>query len=276
MLCVRVNRDGKGSRDRSRSFLWTILRDPTQRAISLFFFAQISRLKQEPTDSNFQKFLLLNRADDIDNPMAKNPENAIRDYYLEALSTEKYLVRHRGADERSNPVTFANNILNDYNFIAVSERLEESTVVLMLLLGVPMADVLFLSAKGRGRHYDGGGENGKCTYIWKSFVSHEMQRFFQSDQWKDQIRYDVALYQAANRSLDLTIDYVIGRPLFELHLRKYRRAQQRAQETCLESAVFPCSEGGVYTPPNATDCLWKDSGCGTDCLDQIATEMRLW
>jgi hypothetical protein len=293
-----------GNRDRTQSFLWTILRDPTERAISFFFFSRVSRKKQEPTDYNFQQFLLAKRhtklaGDEINNTMRKKPANAtsassnnrrsrpvqhtIRDYYLEALSTERYAARppsdveaSQKLVERSDPSLFANSILNDYNFIAVSERLEESAVVLMLLLDVPMADVLFLSAKGRGRNYDGGGLNGKCTYIWKSFVSHEMQRFFQSDQWKDQIRYDLALYQAANRSLDLTIDNVIGRSLFEMHLSKYRKAQQRAREICLHSAVFPCSESGVYTTPNATDCLWKDSGCGTDCLDQIATEMRLW
>jgi hypothetical protein len=264
--------------------LWTILRDPTQRAISFFFFTRVSRRKREPTDDLFQNFLLSKR-DEADNSVAEKPvhPHTIRDYYLEALSTEKYTARlggHikalRGLEERGDPVAFVNNILSDYNFIAISERLDESAVVLMLLLDVPMADVLFLSAKGQGRHYDDGGENGKCTYIRSSFVSEAMQRFFQSDRWQDQIRYDLALYQAANRSLDLTIDHVIGRPLFELHLRKYRMAQQRAREICLHSVVFPCSESGVYTPPNATDCLWKDSGCGTDCLDQIATEMRLW
>jgi hypothetical protein len=210
-----------------------------------------------------------------------------RDYYLETLSTQKYIPRSGAVDMwrrnktvspeqrrfHSDPVQVANDILQEYNFIAISERLEESAVVLMLLLDIPMSDILFLNAKGHGRHYD-DGVDGECKYMWPSFVTPSMSKVFASPEWKERIRYDQALYEAANRSLDLTIDHVIGRPVFEEHLTRYREAQLMARDAC-SNVSFPCTETGLYLPPASTDCLWKDSGCGTKCLDKIAGTLGL-
>jgi hypothetical protein len=41
-----------------------------------------------------------------------------------------------------------NQILSDYDFIGITERMAESAVALMMLLGVNMGDILYLSAKG--------------------------------------------------------------------------------------------------------------------------------
>jgi hypothetical protein len=292
-----------GNRDRKRSYLWTIIRDPTERAISFFFFFYVSRKKLEPSDAQFKQYLLNDRrttsrldasnrtitvVHDLDDLMKLGQSlETTQDYYIETLSTKKYLPRPAFRETRkrsispqqkrfhSDPIAFANEILDDYNFIAISERLDESAVVLMHLLGVPMSDILFLNAKGHGRHYD-DGMNSKCTYIWPSFVSPSIKEFFASKQWQDRIRYDEALYSAANRSLDLTIDYVIGRSVFDDDLKRYRKAQALGSEKCSLVAKFPCTEAGVFVPREKTDCIWKDSACGTGCLDEIATELNLW
>jgi hypothetical protein len=75
-------------------------------------------------------------------------------------------------------------------------------------------------------------------------------------------------------SLDLTIDK-LGRIEFEIKLNKFRAARTIIQTKC-KDVVFPCSSGGVKINSNKTDCLWQDSGCGFNCLDQVATELSLW
>jgi hypothetical protein len=138
-----------------------------------------------------------------------------------------------------------------------------------------MSDVLFLSAKSKGS-YDDAGYKDRCTYIWKSFITPGMQEFFQSEEWQGRVQADLALYQAANRSLDMTIDK-LGRTAFEKNLIKYQHAREIVRERCLPGRVFPCNEAGKRsTRKNETDCLWKDSGCGTGCLDEVSTELGLW
>jgi hypothetical protein len=245
-----------GARSPGRSFLWTAIREPTKRATSMFFHMKVSREKQEPSDENFKKFLLSDKSNKWD-------------YYIESLSTNRY---RRGTGD--SPVQFANDILDDYNFIGITERMDESAVAIMMLLDLKMADVLFLNAKTKGS-YDDAGYNNRCTYIWKSFVTPGMQEFFQSEEWQRRVKADLALYQAANRSLDLTIDK-LGRVAFEINLSKFLQAKEVIADRCIPTTVFPCDEGGKRNPRNRTDCLWKDSGCGTGCLDEVSTELGLW
>ena len=135
-----------------------------------------------------------------------------------------------------------------------------------MILRIPLGDVLYLSAKLNG------GYDGQCVFIQPSFVSPAMQRYFDSSAWTQIIQEDLALYQAANRSLDLTIDR-LGRDEFETNLAKYRQALRLGQERCAPTAVLPCSEKGH--PIKKTSCLWKDSGCGANCLDQVAVELGI-
>ena len=246
-----------GRRDPTQSFLWTIIREPTERAISLFFHMQVSREGVEPTDSNFQHFLL-----DV-NPHMKY------DYYLHNLPLQPY---HPTEDD---PVQVANRILESYDFIGVTERMDESFVVLAMLLHLPLSDVLYLSAKTGGGYDDGGGPYGRCSFIRPSVVSPGMRSFFESDEWQNLVQVDAALHQATNRSLDWTIER-LGRSLFEENLAQFRRAQLLAIERCQPVTVFPCDEFGTFHPPETTDCLWKDSGCAMECLDQIASDFDLW
>jgi hypothetical protein len=250
------------NRDPGSTFLWTILRDPDSRVVSQFFHFEVSRDKIEPTDSNFAEYL------------TNGPLPIMHEYYLRSLSLRKY------EPGRGDPVETANAILNSYNFVGVTERMDESFVAMAMLLGLPLADVLYLAAKSRGGFDDAGRASDAskptpCTYIWPSFVSEGMQSQLDSDDWRNKSHWDRVLHRAANRSLDLTIDY-LGRALFSEQLDLYRRALARSREVCLRNAVFPCSSGGIFTPEEKTTCLWKDSGCGYQCLDEVANELRLW
>jgi endo-1,4-beta-D-glucanase Y len=127
----------------------------------------------------------------------------------------------------------------------------------MLLPNVPVGDILYLNAKSNGG-YDDGVHRNTCYYIQPSFVSPGMKRFFQSPEWNNLVRWDNLLYQAANRSLDLTIDY-LGRERFEARLAVFRNAQQVAKERCLDGKdIFPCTSKGKKNMNKV--CLWSDSG----------------
>lgn len=137
-----------------------------------------------------------------------------------------------------------------------------------MLLNIPLGDILYLSAK-----INGGYDAYKpCTYIQPSFVTTGMQDFFSSNLWKTKVDRDLALYRAVNRSMDLTIDY-LGREEFERRLDSFRTALAMAEARCGPTAVFPCDRNGRIN--QHTDCYWKDSGCGSDCLDQVAVDLGI-
>lgn len=61
----------------------------------------------------------------------------------------------------SYPISVGNSILGHYDFIAISERMEESMVVLQMVLGLKTSDNLCLNTKRQGG-FDGGGYKNQC------------------------------------------------------------------------------------------------------------------
>lgn len=255
-----------------QSFLWSWIREPTQRVVSEFFHFHVSREKVEPTNENFQSMI---------------EQNLIhhQNYYLNIHEIPHYKKKPDGGlgkrirIPQDNFRQRANQILADFDFIGITERFDESVVVLQLLLGLRTRDVLYLNSKRNGSFDDGFHEN-KCFYIVPSFVSPGMKEYFNSERWKNTVQWDTLLYQAANRSLDLTIDQVIGRDVFDEQLKQFLWAQQLIHRHCIQRANFPCTSGGrrrkkVLTKTSTTDCLIHDAGCGTNCIDEIVYELDL-
>lgn len=228
------------ARDPGKSFLFSIIGDPAKRAISEFFHYQVSRRGVSPTDGNFVKFL-----------------ETISNFELQYLSTVD--------TKNRDPVEIANRILNEYNFIMVTERMDESAVALQLLLGLDTSAILYLSSELSGGYDDGTFQN-KCFLVEKSFVSKDVQSYLDSPAWKDKNHGDSIFYQAVNRRLDLTIEH-LGQRRFEIALERFRRVQKRVNDYCGERVRLPCSASGEKRPQ--TDCVWGDSGCGLDCIDEV-------
>lgn len=233
-------------RIRSQSFLWTMLREPTSRWISQFFHFQVSRRGVTPSIESLHDFL-----------------SGKKDYYLQALLPSTKFKR-----STHDPLQAIDRMMEEYDFIAVLERMEESMVVLSLLLDIPLSRFLYLKAKTQG----GYDAQRKCTYIVPTFLDDKMEAFLQSDAWHDQVKYDTTLYKIVNASLDQTIEQV-GKDRFLQRLSRFREAQQAVEKKCRPRAIFPCDENGRFH--QTTDCLWKDSGCGQACVDQVALELRL-
>ena len=268
--------------DTSKTYLWSVIRDPTSRLVSQFFHFHVSRGKKEPTDTEFQKFT---------SKFINEGLHSRQDHYLHWLSTRgKVEDRSKTMDNNNNNTTtitneyyyinVLNQIMMDYDFFAVTERMDESMVALSMLMNIPLSDVLYLKAKGHGSWDDGGAVkgNGKhiCIYIVPSFISNGMYTYFNTDEFQDLVYYDHILHQVVNASLDYTIDTVLGgREVFNVQLERYKRALQLVKDKCYERTVFPCSQvgenGGQRKHPDKTDCLASDSGCGHDCMNQVAS-----
>lgn len=271
-------------RPERESFTWTVVREPTQRAVSQFFHFEVSRENKTATDHSFQHYL-------------RDAQKIFGHYYLQVLPS--FPVSQNQAARRS--AKLINNILSDYDFIGVTERLDETAVALMMLLDLPMGTALYLNSKQSGG-YDDGASGTSCTFIQPSVISDGMKAYFRAPYWQSLVRWDEKLYQAASRSLgkidlkfwclfiarnnshgtgptlfvshtDLTIDR-LGRTKFETNLNTFRHALQVAQERCLPREVFPCTSDGKKQ--RNRHCYWKDSGCGHECLDEVATELGIW
>jgi hypothetical protein len=243
----------------SQSFLMSLLRHPTKRHISHFYHIYVSREGMEPTLENFQEY-----------------EKERRDYYIRKHSVRP--AQHIFEIDRTNQSEIAkvvNEILDQHDFFAVTERFDESLVVLQLLLGVPLGDMLYLNAKSNGG-YDGGRSRHGCTYIIPSKdLPPDIQEYIQSEEWEDVVKWENILYQVVNQSLDATIES-LGRSNVERQLQRFHHAQKIASEQCRDKAIFPCSDTGERRDSWETNCLFVDAGCGYPCIDQVAHQMGLY
>jgi len=261
-------------RDRQRSFLWTMIREPTSRYLSNYFYlcaTHATSAKGKPAFGceNFQIY------------HGQQPD----DFYLSYLSTRGFgtrsVIRMGSGQSRKKVVREANLVVSEYDFIGIVERYEESLVVLMLLLDLRMSDVLYFSSKARGGlvvGQRGAARNAPevCKRIEPTVVDRDLQTYLQSRRWKDRIRSDSLLYRTANRSLDLTIDS-LGKELVDANVARLRHAQRTVTERCEGQVVMPCNrEGDAPLKGGTTDCVTRDWGCGFSCLDQVATELELW
>jgi hypothetical protein len=239
-----------GERDRDKSYLISLLREPTKRAISHFFHFHVSEKKTDPTDAIFQAFF-------------SEFEGTYSNYYVKDLSTRPIDLSKVSLQK------IVKDILKQYDFIAITERLDESLVVFKMLLGLELDDILYMSAKSSGS-FTTGPIDRPCIYLTPAFISKGMKAFFESTYWERYMRADQLLYKAAVKSLDNTIDS-LGREIVEEEVAAFRKAQMYAHAKCDERTVYRCNTKGEFVGKNATCYMW-DIGCGYECLNEITIE----
>ncbi|KAG7348152.1 galactose-3-O-sulfotransferase [Nitzschia inconspicua] len=254
-------------RQSSPPLVWTFLRDPTTRAVSHYFHFYVSRqgygvqygVMSSILDSlkNFQTLYV------IIPPRKRgfsNPGNVLAQVMESDLS-----------------LAFLNEaVLQQYNFIGLVERFDESLAVMKILWNLDLGDLIVLSAKKSGG-YDDGRFRNSCTKIVKPGdygqnskefkVLQRIQQYLWTDFRSDNL--DFALYQAVNKSLDKTIAE-LGKLRVEQTVQQLRRMRGRVETKCQSSAVFPCSQNGTQQmEKSAKNCYWYDSGCAFQCVDQV-------
>ena len=108
--------------------------------------------------------------------------------------------------------TIIRDILNEYNFIGTYERLYESLVVLSMLLDTDVSDVLFDFLPSKIT---------RCGSLEKpDWVTEGMDQFLDSSFWRTREKGDYMLYDAIDKSLDLTIEQ-LGKENVEKKLEQY-------------------------------------------------------
>jgi hypothetical protein len=275
-----------GKRHPTQSFLWASIRDPAQRAIS-YLSDQASRKQQE--QSLIGEGTLLHQLKDMDRARAvvKSEGRGGPQLYYSSLehipqhsawkpSHPNYVLHSQRVKEN------VRNVLQQYDFLLVTERMDESLVAMALLLGLDVADVLVFDAKvsksASGSSFSTflpiHSSNGTmlCVPLLRidGMDTPAIRLYLTSDEWHAMNYGDYLLHAAANASLDLTIRQTLGRERFEQALVEYRKLLSDATNHCSDRVHWPCSSTGVLQLQKASEnCHRSDSGCGYQCIDEI-------
>jgi len=264
-----------GKRDKNRSFLFATIRDPASRAVSRTFFAVVSHEKRTPTDKNMLKWLHKGLH------VFSSGKGGFQLSYisLDTISSQSAWDEKEGLDVVINPDEVQDNVrnaINDYDFLIVVERFDESLVAMQLLLDLDPGDILYSSAKSSAAEsYSHNSISlGTCVKLQATFVSPAVKEYLESNEWYAKNYGDYLLHAAANKSLDMTIE-ALGRERFELALEEFLSLKKAANEKCADKAIWPCSAAGKgQWEKSRWNCYHKDQGCGYPCLDEFVANMR--
>jgi hypothetical protein len=137
--------------------------------------------------------------------------------------------------------------------------MDESLVLLSFMLDLPVTDVLYLDSKVAGNYILLPKEK-KCRQIGhKRELFPSTVQFLQSERWKEVSKID---------RIDLTIDDVIRRDVFNVRMQEFLTAKAVIHGSC--SIVTGCTADGRRTNKNDRSvCYQGDVGCGHECVDSL-------
>lgn len=262
----------------SKFFLFTTIREPAARAISTIFFHVLNRQNVTATDELLVHLLRTYNHSHLG--AISTGQGGFQLRYTSLNEIESYSAWNPAAPETViNPIAVVANVkgvVNDYDFILVPERMDESLTAMALVMGIDVDDVLVTSSKVAGSRFHMLHPNKttfRCIQTAKSVVSdHVRDGFLQSNEWRAMNYGDYLLHEAARQSLDLTIQHVIGRKQFDAALVRYRQLQSLESQQCAPHVQFPCSDAGQPQLEIARkNCYlyYYDFGCGYPCIDDM-------
>ena len=138
-------------RDSAHSFLWTMVRHPQTRAMSAYKYFQLATMGQVPSPEALVAYLEATKDQMLqqlrmDRPRINEalgiltiPDKNNHNKTTIARQSPRRRQPFGVVEHRNNPLAVAHLIqetVQQYNFIAVSERMEESLIVLLVLLGL--------------------------------------------------------------------------------------------------------------------------------------------
>ena len=122
------------SRDRDQSFLFTMLRDPKSRAVSEFNW-QAGMAGVESSSDNLLHHL-----------------RSVRNFQLGLVVDSTDKSRAKEATDIGDITQLVSNVLVEFDFIGLLERLDESLVALQFILGLETRDILHTKSKQSGSY----------------------------------------------------------------------------------------------------------------------------
>ena len=287
-------------RDKEKSFLFSLVRDPTKRILSEYFHFTVSWLREEPTDANVIKKAIKPRQSnplirdltfdgELGRKMSAEFEWFMYDWNKKDVggtsnettrNNVEDLLRNETILEPLNYTQIVGDILDNYDFIAVTERIDESLVAFKILLGLSVDEILYAKASRSAGSFSNSKplDTRPCMYLVPSFLTDGTRDFFytphKNERWIEYSRGDALLNRAASESLDRTIDEVFGRDRFERELTEFQNALAYAQAICRSEpdlVLGMCDEAGrsVLKDPNrTTTCYIWSEGCDHKCLNE--------
>jgi len=251
------------NRDKENSFLIGSVRQPVSRAMSRVFFME------ESNEVNgtliFEK---LKSTDEQYGVMTRGKGGFQLDYMNmnQIANYSAFLdLQHSKDINLTAIVESVQFVMDNYQFIFLNERIDESLVMLKLLLNLRTSDILYLSSKVSGNYFS-WPDTERCVKLQKRVINDNISNLFSSNDWFLYNYGDYLLHQVVNKSLDLTID-VIGKERFDNALNEFLSLKQDAENVCVPMTVFPCSDAGKYQEESQSNCYWNDIGCGWPCFD---------
>ena len=271
------------NRDTSRSFLLAPIRWPVARAMSDVYFHHVSltaaqrrRRKDDNPPPTADGYII--------SQLRRIPSNFIVRYTTLQPWKEDSDEIHRQNNNNSTAMDAAGvdslyqhvvqQILQDYDFLLVVDRLLESVVVLAHLTNTTWMDWMTVSSKTSGSWHRPGGHSKSnfCTRLIAPpplETKPRIQTYIQ-EEWMTRHAGDMLLYHAANASLDRTIDG-IGREWVQQHVKQAQAFQYHIQHVCANETFFPCSDKGVVQlEKSQMSCYARDFGCGHACVRKVA------
>eukprot|EP00039_Didymoeca_costata_P019779 m.338900 g.338900 ORF g.338900 m.338900 type:complete len:293 (-) comp18587_c0_seq1:281-1159(-) len=197
---------------KGEQFKILLVRTPDERQISYFYHMRVTRF---------------NYSDDEDSMLEGVMRHNYRQCALKQPTREK--------------------LKEKYDFIAITERFDESVLLLKFLLpGLTLRDLLYIKAKDSSKVY---------TSHQKNFASlpPKVRQFFASEKFKFASKCQWEIWRIANQMIDERISKIDN---FSLELLHFRRMVQKAEREC-------------FSQESLKDCFWQDNGCGVRCLDNL-------
>ena len=155
----------------------------------------------------------------------------------------------------------AANVLQTYDLVGVSERLDETLVLVAASLGVPLAHVLVASAKNSSRATR-DPETGHLAprHPPLHLESPAVRVYAGGASFAARNAQDLALWRGANARIEARFE---GSPALRAALDALRGLQVRASARCA-----PEFTADGY-PAHGLRCLFNDQACNYECLDRV-------
>jgi len=238
-------------------FMWSTVRQPDRRTLSMYFFKNVSHLGNSYDSEN-----LISMLDDEKNFQIKFMSKKLRSNTTSSI--------YKTLEEKDKLLASVYKIFHNYDFIAVTERMDESLVVMKLLFGLKDETIVVLDSKRSGSSFipvKGVGEfegRNVCHKIQPSFTTDDVDRHIAVDGEYRSTNLDYFLHAVADRSLDRTID-MLGRDRVRKELLRHQQLRQVAVDACQENVELPCTKEGGFTK-KSRDCYYHNIGCGHRCM----------
>lgn len=263
--------------ERDNSFLLAPLRDPAERALSRLWFSELSRHSHSLEEDHLGPHMIewLQTRTSYQHGTVSDGQGGFQIRYASLHEIDEWSAwrpeQPHVVYNVSSIIEHVRKITERYDLLLLSERMDESLVILSFLMGLEVSDILVVPSKHSGQNWYYSRSKNECWPMVKGKTPAIVYAYLSSDEWRAANYGDYLLHSLVNQSLDLTIDS-IGRERFDASMLEYQRLKKSVLEVCSDRVHYPCSnEGEPQTDLSELDCYnkWHDDGCGYPCVDAV-------